>query len=128
MLHCLIGQVLIAVLGRIVPTSRPFPLDLRARAPRLKSFHQRPAGASNLFFGGGDNIIRAPSRRFIASDAGPAGATGHPAQPRQTRRTESRLPRRKNHSPRQRPRIISTSARSGSRSSWLPAAVAFGAK
>jgi phosphoglycerate dehydrogenase-like enzyme len=27
----------------------PFPLDLRARAPRLKWFHQRQAGASNLF-------------------------------------------------------------------------------
>jgi phosphoglycerate dehydrogenase-like enzyme len=26
----------------------PFPLDLRARAPRLQWFHQRPAGASNL--------------------------------------------------------------------------------
>jgi phosphoglycerate dehydrogenase-like enzyme len=26
----------------------PFPFDLRARAPRLKWFHQRPAGASNL--------------------------------------------------------------------------------
>ncbi|MGH7116768.1 MAG: NAD(P)-dependent oxidoreductase, partial [Stellaceae bacterium] len=26
----------------------PFPLDLRARARRLKWFHQRPAGASNL--------------------------------------------------------------------------------
>src|SRR5215470_15363710 len=26
----------------------PFPIDLRARAPRLKWFHQRPAGASNL--------------------------------------------------------------------------------
>jgi hypothetical protein len=26
----------------------PFPLDLRARAPNLKWFHQRPAGASNL--------------------------------------------------------------------------------
>jgi phosphoglycerate dehydrogenase-like enzyme len=26
----------------------PFPLDLRARAPRLKWFHQTPAGASNL--------------------------------------------------------------------------------
>ena len=26
----------------------PFPLDLRARAPQLKWFHQRPAGASNL--------------------------------------------------------------------------------
>jgi phosphoglycerate dehydrogenase-like enzyme len=27
----------------------PFPLDMRARAPRLKWFHQRQAGASNLF-------------------------------------------------------------------------------
>ena len=27
----------------------PFPLDLRARAPRLKWLHQRQAGASNLF-------------------------------------------------------------------------------
>jgi glyoxylate/hydroxypyruvate reductase A len=29
----------------------PFPLDLRARAPRLRWFHQRPAGASNLLLG-----------------------------------------------------------------------------
>jgi phosphoglycerate dehydrogenase-like enzyme len=29
----------------------PYPLDLRARAPRLKWFHQRPAGASNLIMG-----------------------------------------------------------------------------
>lgn len=29
----------------------PFPLDLRARAPGLKWFHQRPAGASNLMRG-----------------------------------------------------------------------------
>jgi len=29
----------------------PYPLDLRARAPRLKWFHQRPAGASNLKLG-----------------------------------------------------------------------------
>jgi len=29
----------------------PFPLDLRVRAPRLKWFHQRPAGASNLLRG-----------------------------------------------------------------------------
>jgi phosphoglycerate dehydrogenase-like enzyme len=29
----------------------PFPLDLRARAPKLKWFHQRPAGASNLRLG-----------------------------------------------------------------------------
>ncbi|HTZ34468.1 MAG TPA: D-2-hydroxyacid dehydrogenase [Stellaceae bacterium] len=29
----------------------PFPLDLRARAPNLRWFHQRPAGASNLLRG-----------------------------------------------------------------------------
>jgi phosphoglycerate dehydrogenase-like enzyme len=29
----------------------PFPLDLRARAGKLKWFHQRPAGASNLLLG-----------------------------------------------------------------------------
>jgi phosphoglycerate dehydrogenase-like enzyme len=29
----------------------PFPLDLRARSPRLTWFHQRPAGASNLRLG-----------------------------------------------------------------------------
>jgi phosphoglycerate dehydrogenase-like enzyme len=29
----------------------PFPLDLRSRAPLLKWFHQRPAGASNLLIG-----------------------------------------------------------------------------
>ena len=29
----------------------PYPLDLRARAPRLKWFHQRNAGASNLHLG-----------------------------------------------------------------------------
>jgi phosphoglycerate dehydrogenase-like enzyme len=29
----------------------PFPLDLQARAPRLRWFHQRPAGASNLLRG-----------------------------------------------------------------------------
>lgn len=29
----------------------PFPRDLCARAPRLKWFHQRPAGASNLLMG-----------------------------------------------------------------------------
>jgi phosphoglycerate dehydrogenase-like enzyme len=29
----------------------PFPLDLRMRSPRLKWFHQRPAGASNLLRG-----------------------------------------------------------------------------
>jgi phosphoglycerate dehydrogenase-like enzyme len=38
----------------------PFPLDLRARSPRLKWFHQRPAGASNLRLGdlwGGDVMV-----------------------------------------------------------------------
>src|ERR1700680_3142980 len=42
----------------------PFPLDLRARAPRLKWFHQRPAGASNLLLGDlwGSNVVVTTSR------------------------------------------------------------------
>lgn len=42
----------------------PFPLDLRARAPRLKWFHQRPAGASNLRMGDlwGSNVTVTTSR------------------------------------------------------------------
>jgi len=37
--------------AEIILGSWPFPLDLRARAPHLKWFHQRPAGASNLLKG-----------------------------------------------------------------------------
>jgi phosphoglycerate dehydrogenase-like enzyme len=42
----------------------PFPLDLRARAPALKWFHQRPAGASNLLRGDlwGSNVTVTTSR------------------------------------------------------------------
>src|ERR1700749_1075939 len=42
----------------------PFPLDLRARAPRLKWFHQRPAGASNLLIGDlwGSGVVVTTSR------------------------------------------------------------------
>ena len=42
----------------------PFPLDLRARAPRLKWFHQRPAGASNLLMGDlwGSRVVVTTSR------------------------------------------------------------------
>src|SRR6266705_1337722 len=42
----------------------PFPLDLRARAPRLKWFHQRPAGASNLMLGDlwGSDVTATTSR------------------------------------------------------------------
>lgn len=42
----------------------PFPLDLRARAPKLKWFHQRPAGASNLLIGDlwGSNVVVTTSR------------------------------------------------------------------
>ncbi|HJU32800.1 MAG TPA: D-2-hydroxyacid dehydrogenase, partial [Hyphomicrobiaceae bacterium] len=42
----------------------PFPLDLRARAPRLKWFHQRPAGASNLVKGDlwGSDVVVTTSR------------------------------------------------------------------
>jgi phosphoglycerate dehydrogenase-like enzyme len=37
--------------AEIILGSWPFPLDLRARSPKLKWFHQRPAGASNLLRG-----------------------------------------------------------------------------
>ena len=37
--------------AEIVLAGFPFPLDLRGRAPKLKWFHQRPAGASNLVIG-----------------------------------------------------------------------------
>jgi glyoxylate/hydroxypyruvate reductase A len=42
----------------------PYPLDLRARAPRLKWFHQRPAGASNLMRGDlwGSDVVVTTSR------------------------------------------------------------------
>lgn len=42
----------------------PFPLDLRARAPRLRWFHQRPAGASNLLRGDlwGSDVVATTSR------------------------------------------------------------------
>jgi glyoxylate/hydroxypyruvate reductase len=42
----------------------PFPSDLRARAPRLKWFHQRPAGASNLLLGDlwGSDVLVTTSR------------------------------------------------------------------
>jgi glyoxylate/hydroxypyruvate reductase len=42
----------------------PFPLDLRARSPRLKWFHQRPAGASNLLRGDlwGSDVVVTTSR------------------------------------------------------------------
>jgi phosphoglycerate dehydrogenase-like enzyme len=42
----------------------PFPLDLRTRAPLLKWFHQRPAGASNLRLGDlwGSDVLVTTSR------------------------------------------------------------------
>jgi len=42
----------------------PFPLDLRARSPQLKWFHQRPAGASNLRMGDlwGSDVLVTTSR------------------------------------------------------------------
>jgi phosphoglycerate dehydrogenase-like enzyme len=44
----------------------PFPLDLRARAPRLHWFHQLPAGASNLLRGDlwGSDVIVTTSRGY----------------------------------------------------------------
>ena len=46
--------------AEIVLGGWPYPRDLRARAPKLKWFHQRPAGASNLLNGdlwGGDVTV-----------------------------------------------------------------------
>jgi phosphoglycerate dehydrogenase-like enzyme len=42
----------------------PFPRDLRARSPKLKWFHQRPAGASNLLLGDlwGSDVLVTTSR------------------------------------------------------------------
>lgn len=42
----------------------PFPMDLRARSPRLRWFHQRPAGASNLRLGDlwGSDVVVTTSR------------------------------------------------------------------
>ena len=42
----------------------PFPLDLRARAPRLRWFHQLPSGASNLLRGDlwGSEVVVTTSR------------------------------------------------------------------
>src|ERR1700716_838520 len=50
--------------AEIILGSWPFPLYTRARAPRLKWFHQRPAGASNLLRGDlwGSDVIVTTSR------------------------------------------------------------------
>jgi phosphoglycerate dehydrogenase-like enzyme len=50
--------------AEIVLGGWPFPLDLRARAPRLAWFHQLPAGASNLLRGDlwGSDVIVTTSR------------------------------------------------------------------
>src|SRR5262245_51530975 len=50
--------------AEIILGSWPFPLDLRARAPRLQWFHQRPAGASNLLRGDlwGSDVMVTTSR------------------------------------------------------------------
>ena len=47
----------------------PFLLDLRARAPRLKWVHQRPAGASNLKAGDlwGSDVMVTTSRGYAAN-------------------------------------------------------------
>ena len=50
--------------AEVVLGSWPFPFDLRARAKRLKWFHQRPAGASNLLLGDlwGSDVTATTSR------------------------------------------------------------------
>ncbi len=47
----------------------PFPLDIRARAPRLKWVHQSPAGASNQKAGDlwGSDVVVTTSRGYSAS-------------------------------------------------------------
>src|SRR5262249_9769659 len=49
----------------------PFPLDLGARASRLRWFHQRPAGASNLLRGDlwGSDVVVTTSRGFGSTRA-----------------------------------------------------------
>jgi hypothetical protein len=51
----------------------PYPLDLRARATRLKWFHQRPAGPSNLLRGDlwGSGVTVTTSRGFSARICAP---------------------------------------------------------
>src|SRR5262245_38118772 len=50
--------------AEIVLGGFPFPLDLRARAPHLRWFHQLPAGASNLLRGDlwGSDVVVTTSR------------------------------------------------------------------
>jgi phosphoglycerate dehydrogenase-like enzyme len=50
--------------AEIILGSWPFPFDLRARSAKLKWFHQRPAGASNLLKGDlwGSDVIVTTSR------------------------------------------------------------------
>ena len=50
--------------AEIVLGGFPFPLDLRARAPQLRWFHQLPAGASNLLRGDlwGSDVVVTTSR------------------------------------------------------------------
>ena len=50
--------------AKVILGGWPFPLDLRSRAPKLKWFHQRPAGASNLLSGDlwGSDVVVTTSR------------------------------------------------------------------
>jgi glyoxylate/hydroxypyruvate reductase len=52
--------------AEVIIGSFPFPLDLRTRSPKLKWFHQRPAGASNLAVGDlwGSDVVVTTSRGF----------------------------------------------------------------
>src|SRR5215470_10978836 len=59
-----VGRYRLLAEADIILGGWPFPLDLRARAPRLKWFHQRPAGASNLKLGDlwGSDVVVTTSR------------------------------------------------------------------
>ncbi|MEK9662965.1 MAG: NAD(P)-dependent oxidoreductase, partial [Alphaproteobacteria bacterium] len=55
--------------AEVVLVPFPYPLDLRARAPKLKWVHQRPAGASNIKAGDlwGSDVTVTTSRGHAAS-------------------------------------------------------------
>jgi hypothetical protein len=50
--------------AEVILAGFPFPLDLRSRSPRLRWFHQMPAGASNLLTGDlwGSDVLVTTSR------------------------------------------------------------------
>src|SRR5438445_12418065 len=75
--HRYLGHPVVSIVSRqerdrllqsaeIILAGFPFPLDVRSRAPRLRWFHQLPAGASNLLRGdlGSSGVIVTTSRGY----------------------------------------------------------------